>query len=47
VFAVGFWLNYQKKGDGLYSRRKQGAISAFELESIYKSGQYNWICGYY
>jgi len=28
-------LNYQKKGDGLYSRRKHGAISAYELRRIY------------
>jgi len=35
VFAFGFWLNYQKKGDELYSRRKQGTISAYELRRIY------------
>jgi len=30
----GFLLNYQKKGDGLYSKRKQGTILAYEHRSV-------------
>jgi len=34
VFAVDFWLNYQKKGDGLYSRRKHDQFQLMSLEAF-------------